>query len=110
MCCEKIAGEVSKKYGIVAGKFGEVSQQTHFLMASMANSRSRVADPSRGRRGHLRSEEEERAMAISARRLGLLMVRCQTLSLPLLSDVGGTPGSWSAAGGESSRQQPGQDV
>ena len=43
----------------------------------------RVAGPSRGRRGHLRSKEGEQAIAISAlrRRLGVLTVRCQALSL-----------------------------
>ena len=37
----------------------------------------------RGKRGHMRSEEGERAMAISAlrRRLGVMIVRCQASSL-----------------------------
>ena len=73
-------GEVRE---VVAGNFGEVSQDTHSLIASLATSRVRVAGPSRGRRGHLRSEEGERAMAILAlrRRLEVLTVRCQALSL-----------------------------
>ena len=110
--------ELGKVHGIVAGNFGEVSQQTHSLLASLATSRVRVAGPSRKRRGHLRSEEGERAMAISALRrrcLGVLMVRCQALSLlgrlevlgpgtAAAAGVGGTPRRWSAAGGESSRR------
>ena len=37
----------------------------------------------RGKRGHMRSEEGDRAMAISAlrRRLGVMIVRCQASSL-----------------------------
>ena len=75
--------ELGEVRGIVAGNFGEVSQDTHSLMASLATSRVRVTGPSRGRKGTLRSEEGERAMAISAlrRRLGVLTVRCQALSL-----------------------------
>ena len=89
-------GEVRE---VVAGNFGEVSQDTHSLIASLATSRVRVAGPSRGRRGHLRSEEGERAMAISAlrRRLGVLTVRCQALSLLGRLEVLG-PGSAAAAG------------
>ena len=58
-----------------------------------------MAGPSRGRRGHLRSEEGERAMAISAlrRRLGVLTVRCQALSLLGRLEVLG-PGTAAAAG------------
>ena len=91
--------ELGEVRGIVAGNFGEVSQQTHSLMASLATSRVRVAGPSRGRRGHLRSEEGERAMAISAlrRRLGVLTVRCQALSLLGRLEVLG-PGTAAAAG------------
>ena len=69
--------------GIVAGNFGEVNQQTHSLMSSLATSRVRVTGPSRRRHGHLLSKEGERAMAISALRrcLGVLTVKCQALSL-----------------------------
>jgi hypothetical protein len=91
--------ELGEVRGIVAGNFGEVSQDTHSLMASLATSRVRVAGPSRGRRGHMRSEEGERAMAISAlrRRLGVLTVRCQALSLLGRLEVLG-PGTAAAAG------------
>ena len=40
--------ELGEVHGIVAGNFGEVSEQTHSLMASLATSRMRVAGPSRG--------------------------------------------------------------
>ena len=91
--------ELGEVHGIVAGNFGEVSEQTHSLMAFLATSRVRVAGPSRGRRGHLRTEEGERAMAISAlrRRLGVLTVRCQALSLLGRLEVLG-PGTAAAAG------------
>ena len=91
--------ELGEVHGIVSGNFGEVSQQTHSLMAFLATSRVRVAGPSRGRRGHMRSEEGERAMAISAlrRRLGVLTVRCQALSLLGRLEVLG-PGTAAAAG------------
>ena len=49
--------ELGEVHGIVSGNFGEVSQQTHSLMAFLATSRVRVAGPSRGRRGHLRREK-----------------------------------------------------
>ena len=85
--------------GIVSGNFGEVSQDTHSLLASLATSRVRVAGPSRGKRGHLRTEEGERAVAISAlrRKLGVLAVRCQALSLLGRLEVLG-PGTVAAAG------------
>ena len=49
----------------------------------MATNRVRVAGPSRGRRGHFRSEEGERAVAIGSlrRRVGVMTVRCQAASL-----------------------------
>ena len=85
--------------GVVSGGFGEVSEDTHSLLASLATCRVRVAGPSRGRRGHLRSEEGERAVAISAlrRRLGVLTVRCQAYSLLGRLEVLG-PGTAAAAG------------
>ena len=91
--------ELGEVRGIVAGNFGEVSQETHSLLASLATSRVRVAGPSRGRRGHMRSEEGERAIAISAlrRRLGVLTVKCQALSLLGRLEVLG-PGTAAAAG------------
>ena len=58
-----------------------------------------MAGLSRGRCGHLRKEEGERAMAISAlrRRLGVLTVNCQALSLLGRLEVLG-PGTAAAAG------------
>ena len=41
-------GEVK---GVVAGQFGEVSEDTHALIAAFATSRVRVAGVTRGRRG-----------------------------------------------------------
>ena len=46
-----MVGEVR---GLVAGNFEEVSTDTHTLVAAMANSRVRVAGPSRGRRERMR--------------------------------------------------------
>ena len=85
--------------GIVSGSFGEISEDTHSLLATLATCRVRVAGPSRGKRGHMRSEEGERAVAISAlrRRLGVLTVRCQSLSLLGRLEVLG-PGTAAAAG------------
>ena len=83
----------------MAGNFGEVSEDTHALLAALATSRVRLAGVSRGRKGHLRTEEGERSLAISAlrRRLGILTVRCQALSLlGRLETLG--PGSSAAAG------------
>ena len=85
--------------GLVAGNFGEVSTDTHTLVADMANSRVRVAGPSRGRRGRMRGEEAERAIAVTAirRRLGVMAVRCQASSLlGRLETLG--PGGAAAAG------------
>ena len=69
------------------------------LLAYLATSRVRVAGPTRGRRGILRSEEADRAIAISAlrRRLGVATVRAQSLSLlGRLEGLG--PGTAAAAG------------
>ena len=65
--------------GLVAGNFGEVSTDTHTLVAAMANSRVRVAGPSRGRRGRMRGEEAERVIVVTAirRKLGVMAMRCQ---------------------------------
>ena len=74
---------LGKVEGIVAGQFGEVSEATHRLVAALATSRVRVAGTTTGRQRRLRSEEAERAMAVSAlrRRLGVMAVRCQASSL-----------------------------
>ena len=85
--------------GIVAGNFGEVSEDTHALLAALATYRVRVTGVARGRKGHLRTEEAERAIAISSfkRLLGVLTTRCQTYSLlGRLETLG--PGSSAAAG------------
>ena len=67
----------------MAGNFGEVSSHTHDLIAALAISRVRKAGVSRGRKGLLRSEEAERAIAITGlrRKLGVMAVRCQASSL-----------------------------
>ena len=69
--------------GLVAGAWGEVSEPCHALLAHLATSRVRVAGPTRGRRGLERSEEAERAIAISSlrRKLGVATVRAQCHSL-----------------------------
>ena len=69
--------------GVVLGNFGEVSEATHALIAALATSRVRVAGVTRGRRGRFRTEEGERAVAVSAlrRRLGVMAVKCQASSL-----------------------------
>jgi len=91
--------ELGEVRGIVGGNFGEVSEQTHTLLAALATSRVRVAGVTRGRRGLWRSEEGERSLAIAAlrRRLGVLTVRCQSLSLLGRLEVLG-PGAAAAAG------------
>ena len=93
--------------GIVAGNFGEVSEDTHLLLDALATCRVRTAGTSLGRRGHLRSEEGERAVAIAAlrRRLGVMTVRCQASSLLGRMETLG-PGGAAAAG----RRQYAADV
>ena len=85
--------------GIVAGNFGEVSEATHSLIAVLATYRVRVAGVTRGRRGRMRTEEGERSLAMAGlrRRLGVLTVRCQALSLLGRLEVLG-PGAAAAAG------------
>ena len=56
---------LGKVEGIVAGSFGEVSDATHRLVDALATNRVRVAGPTTGRQGKLRSEEAERTMAVS---------------------------------------------
>ena len=91
--------ELGEVRGIVAGNFGEVSEDTHALVAALATCRVRVAGVSRGRKGLMRTEEGERSLAISAlrRRLGVQTVKCQAHSLlGRLESLG--PGSTAAAG------------
>ena len=100
--------ELGEVRGIVAGNFGEVSEHTHALVAALATYRVRVAGVSRGRKGHMRTEEGERSLAISSlrRRLGVLTVKCQTYSLlgrleqQRRLKEGGRRRSWRGAGGE----------
>ena len=75
--------ELGEDRGLVAGAWGEVSEPCHSLLAHLATSRVRVAGPTRGRRGLERSEEAERAIAISSlrRKLGVATVRAQCHSL-----------------------------
>ena len=81
--------------GVVAGQWGEVSEPTHALLDAMATSRVRVAGPSQGRRGRLRTEEAERAITISGlrRRVGVMAVRCQVSSLLGRLETLGTGGA-----------------
>ena len=91
--------ELGEVQGMVCGNFGEVSQALHNLIAALATSRVRVAGPSRGRRGILRSEEAERLVAVSSirRRLGVAAVKGQAMSLLGRLEVLG-PGTAAAAG------------
>ena len=58
--------ELGEVQGNVCGNFGEVSQGLHTLVAVLATTQVRVAEPSRGRRGILRSEQAERLVAVSS--------------------------------------------
>ena len=91
--------ELGEVRGIVSGNFGEVSEDTHALVAALATCRVRVAGVSRGRKGMMRTEEGERSLAISGlrRRLGVLTVKCQAHSLLGRLEVLG-PGAAAAAG------------
>ena len=69
--------------GLVAGNFGEVSQDFHTLIAALATSRVQLVGPGRGKRGLERTEEAARAVAITGlrRRFGIMTARCQVSSL-----------------------------
>ena len=69
--------------GMVFGSFGEASEAVHDLVENIATSRVRVAGPQKGKRGKTRSEEGEKAMAVSfvRRTLSLAAVRAQSHSL-----------------------------
>ena len=91
--------ELGTVQGVVCGNWGEVSEPTHELVSALATSRVRVAGPSRGRRGLMRSEDAERSIAISSirRRLSIACVRAQASSLiGRLETLG--PGTVAAAG------------
>ena len=85
--------------GLVFGNFGEVSEATHKLLDAMATSRVRVAIPQTGRRAATRSEEGEKALAVSyiRRRVSVAAVKGQTHTLLGRLDVIG-PGTVAAAG------------
>ena len=85
--------------GIVVGNWGEVSEDTHTLLSTLATNRAKVAGGSIGKKGRERSEEGERAVAIGylRRTLGVAAIKAQCLSL--LGRVEGMgPGSAAAAG------------
>ena len=86
--------------GIVAGQFGEVSDDTHMLVSALATSRVRIAGPTLSRRGRMRTEEGERSIAVSSirRRLGVMTVRCQANSLLGRMETLGGGGAAAAAG------------
>ena len=69
--------------GIVCGNWGEVSEDTHALLNTMATNRVRVAGPSYGKRGKMRSEEGERAVVMGYLRrvMGIATIKAQCLSL-----------------------------
>ena len=76
-----------------------IQNKLEALVAALATCRVRVVGVSRGRKGHMRTEEGERSLAISAlrRRLGVLTVRCQAHSLLGRLEALG-PGANAAAG------------
>ena len=91
--------ELGEVRGIVSGSFGEVSEDTHALLATLATYRVRMAGVSRGKKGHLRTEEGERSLAIAGlrRKLGVLTARIQVHSLLGRLEVLG-PGAGAAIG------------
>ena len=90
--------------GVVCGNWGEVSEDTHALLHIMAVNRVRVAGPSAGRKGRLRSEEGEMAMVMGylRRTLGIATIKAQCLSLLGRIEV---MGSGSAAAAANRRRQ-----
>ena len=60
-------GEVSEAtHRLVAAPWPPVSEATHHLVAALAASRVRVAGPTRGSRGSVRTEEAERSVAVAS--------------------------------------------
>ena len=74
---------LGKVQGIVCGNWGEVSEDTHALLHTMAVSRVRVAGPSTGRRDKIRPEEGERAVVMGylRRTLSVAAIKAQCSSL-----------------------------
>jgi hypothetical protein len=91
--------ELGEVQGLVCGNFGEVSEPTHALIDAMATSRVRIARPTRGKRGVMRSEDAERSVAVSSirRKLGVATVKAQAFSLLGRLETMG-PGTAAAAG------------
>ena len=87
--------------GIVFGNYGEASEATHKLLDTIATSRVRVALPQSAavRRGDSRSEEGEKAVAVTyiRRRVSVAAVKGQCISLLGRLEVLG-PGTAAAAG------------
>ena len=69
--------------GVVCGNWGEVSEDTHALLHTMAVSRVRVAGPSVGKRGVMRSETGEMAIVMGylRRTLSVATIKAQCSSL-----------------------------
>ena len=97
--CEQRLADLGEVRGLVAGNFGEVSNHWHQLLAALATSRVRVTGVQHGRRGILRTEDAEYAMAISRLRvrLGVATVRSQCTSMLGRLEVLG-PGAAAARG------------
>ena len=97
--CEQRLIDLGCVRGLVAGNFGEVSDHWHQLLAALATSRVQVAGVQRGRRGLLRSEDAEWAVAISSlrMRLSVTAVKAQSLSMLGRLEVLG-PGAGAARG------------
>ena len=97
--CEQRLTDLGSCRGLVAGNFGEVSDHWHQLLTALATNRVQVAGVQRGRRGLLRSEDAERAVATSIlrKRLGVATVKAQTMSMLGRLEVLG-PGAGAARG------------
>ena len=97
--CEQRLINLGEVRGLVAGNFGEVSDHWHQLLAALATRRVQVTGVQRGRRGLLRSEDAERAVAISSLRrwLGVATVKAQCTSMLGRLEVMG-PGTGAARG------------
>ena len=64
-------GSLGRVHGIVVGAFGEASDDLHSLIHHLAVSRVRFAGPQMGRRGQVRTEKAEIALAASFLRKSL---------------------------------------
>ena len=93
--------------GLVVGAFGEVSADTHALIAHLARSRVQVAGPQLGRRGQLRSEEAEVAITAFLRRaFSICAVKGQAYSLlGRLEGLGAGAAAAQGRRGQAARQE-----